>query len=398
MRILQVTNSFKNAWSAGGVARVAYDLSLGLTKNGHSVVVFTTDKGLDSTNFNKNQSILLDGMEVYYFKNLSRFLANQGISIPYYSPFIIRNKIKNSQIIHIHELRRIINILIYYYARKYKIPYIIHAHGAVFPNRRSAKKFLGVILDFLFTRRFLKSASKVIAVTNFEAKQYRDFGINKERIEIIPNGIDLSSIIDLSKKGIFRKKFGVSNDMQIILYIGRIYAIKGIDVLIKAFATLTESLTKVILVITGPDSGFLDRLRVLINALKIEDRVLLTGPLYGNDKFEAYVDATVVVVPSRYEIFGNVVLESYACSVPVIASKVGGLQEIVAHQKTGLLVRSGDVNELSSSLTILLNNIELRDKLGVNAKKYVESTFSINKIIPKLEATYMDILKDNLKT
>lgn len=117
MRILQVTNSFKNAWSAGGVARVAYDLSLGLTKNGHSVVVFTTDKGLDSTHFNKNQSILLDGMEVYYFKNLSRFLANKGLFILYYSPFIIKNKIKNSEIIHIHELRRLINIIIYYYTK-----------------------------------------------------------------------------------------------------------------------------------------------------------------------------------------------------------------------------------------------------------------------------------------
>ena len=393
MKILQVVNSFKYAWSAGGAARVAYDLSLGLTKNGHSVMVFTTDKGLDSTHFNKNQSILLDGMEVYYFKNLSRFLANKGFSIPYYSPFIIRNKIKNSEIIHIHELRRIINIPIYYYARRYKIPYIIHAHGAVFPNKRSAKKFLGVIFDSLFTRRFLKSASKIIALTNNEVEQYMAFGINKEKIAVIPNGIDLSQCNNFLQRGLFRKKYSIADNIQIILFIGRIAKIKGIDLLVRAFANVVQTLNNVLLVIIGPDYGFLSTVRALISVLKIGDKVLITGPLYEKDKFEAYIDASIVVVPSRYEIFGMVVLESYACSTPVIGSRVGGLQEIVSHGKTGLLVKQGAVDELSSALEIILNNNDLRNKLALNAKKYVECNFSINRIVDSLEATYVKILE-----
>jgi len=93
----------------------------------------------------------------------------------------------------------------------------------------------------------------------------------------------------------------------------------------------------------GPDDGYLGELKALVKALRIEDKVLITGPLYGEDKLEAYVDADVYVLPSRYEIWGITVLEAYACGKPVITSKVGGLKDLVLSKVTGLLSDPGNI-------------------------------------------------------
>ena len=82
-----------------------------------------------------------------------------------------------------------------------------------------------------------------------------------------------------------------------MLCLGRIHRIKGIDILVKAFANIIEKLKDVRLVVVGPDDGYLGELVALIKALKMEDNVLITGPLYGRDKLEAHVDAKVYVLP-----------------------------------------------------------------------------------------------------
>ena len=125
---------------------------------------------------------------------------------------------------------------------------------------------------------------------------------------------------------------------RILLFLGRLNKIKGLDTLVIAFKQVIEESKNVILVIAGPDDGYLDSLKNLVCSLKISDNVLLVGPLYGDDKLAAYVDADVYVLPSTYETFPVTILEAYACSKPVIASKVGSLNDLVLDGVTGLLV------------------------------------------------------------
>lgn len=391
MKILQVVNSFKYAWSAGGAARVAYDLSLGLTKNGHSVMVFTTDKGLDSTHLKKNQSILLDGMEVYYFKNLSRFLANKGLAIPYYSPFIIKNKIKNSEIIHIHELRRVINIIIYYYAKKYKIPYVIHAHGAVHPNKKPLKRLLGIIFDTVFTRRFINSASKVIALNNDEAEEYEIFGLNKEKIVIVPNGIDSSLYINLPQRGIFKRKLGINNNTKIILYLGRIAETKGIDLLIEAFAHLIKKADfSTQLIIAGPDSGYLVKAKFISKSLHLTNLVNFTGFLSPVDKLNVLVDADVFVTPSFYG-FPMTFLEACAVGTPIVTTTLGDRLDWI-DRNVGLVTQP-TVHDLSQAIYAILNDCSMHKKLSQRCIRYVNNEFSIQKVVKMLEKIYISAIK-----
>ena len=126
-------------------------------------------------------------------------------------------------------------------------------------------------------------------------------GVPKNKIEIIPNGIDLIEDQYLPEKGLFRKKYNITNDENVILYLGRIHKIKGIDLLLKSFKLLTKDMDNVKLVIVGP--GDTSNLKKMIKGSTIENKVIFTGPLYGEDKNEVFIDSDLYVLPSIYDCF-----------------------------------------------------------------------------------------------
>ena len=157
-----------------------------------------------------------------------------------------------------------------------------------------------------------KYASRVIALTEAEVEQYKEVGVDTAKIEVVPNGINLSEYEDLPEKGEFRGKYDIKPDERIILYLGRLNKIKAPDLLIKSFAELSNEMKCVKLVMVGPDDGCMENLNHLLRSKDLEDKVLFTGPLYNQDKLEAYVDADIYVLPSLYETFPNTVIEACA--------------------------------------------------------------------------------------
>ena len=319
MKILQVTNFFKPSWEAGGPPRVVYEISKKLVERGHEVTVYTTDGFKQRLNVEKNKPVDVDGIRTYYFRNLSNYLArNLLLPTPYYLPLVARKEIKKFDIIHIHEYRTLLGVVVHHYAKKYNVPYILQAHGTL--PRIMAKQKLKKLYDNLWGNKILRDAAKLIALTEIEIEQYKKMGVDEDKIEVVPNGINLAEYENLPEKGKFRRKYGIKDDEKIILYLGRIHKIKGLDILVDAFAELIKEINNVRLVIVGPDDGFLSRLEKQIEGIGVSDKVLLTGPLYREEKLEAYVDADVFVLPSRYESFGKVVLEAFACGVPAIVT------------------------------------------------------------------------------
>jgi glycosyltransferase involved in cell wall biosynthesis len=126
----------------------------------------------------------------------------------------------------------------------------------------------------------------------------------------------------------------------------------------------------------------------LIVSLGIEKKVVVSGPVFGRHKLEAYVDAEVCVLPSRYETFPLGLLEAFACGKSVIASSCGGLKEMMIDGETGILVKPGDVPDLSKALFNVLS--KKTSETGSRAAKYVEQ-FSIQKTIDKLELLYDNV-------
>ena len=362
-------------------------MSKELCLRGHEVVVYTSDaKDIDSR-LTVEPARILDGIKVHYMRNLSMIpIKKLKLFITPELIFKVKNKIKDSDVIRLHEYRTFQNIVVYHYAKKYDIPYVLQAHGSL--PRIVSKQRLKLIYDILFGYKLLRDASQAIALNHIEAEQYLAMGVTEEKIKVVPNGIDSSEYEGLPLKGSFKKKFHINEDEKIILYLGRIHQIKGLDILVKAFKNVIEEFEGIRLVIVGPDDGYLSEIKILIRALKMEDDVKLPGPLYGREKLEAYVDAEIYILPSRYEAFGISVLEAYSCGIPVIASRVEGLSYLVIDSVTGLLFDPGNFKQLTSSILYLLNNKDEASEMGLRGMKFVKENFSIEKVVDMVEQTY----------
>jgi glycosyltransferase involved in cell wall biosynthesis len=389
MRILEIVDFFKPFWSSGGITPVAYHISKGLVAMGHEVTVYTNGDGRTPEYYvEKNRPTLLDGMTVYYFRNLCPLLAKRNIYSTYMLPIVARRHVAAFDIIHIHTYRSALAVLAWHYAQKHDVPYVLQPHGTV--DTFFEKGTLKRIFDGLWGHRMLKGAAKLIAVTPAETSQYRNVGVAEDRVEIVPNGIDLSEFAILPKKGEFRRKHGLGESEKVILFLGRIHMIKGLDLLLRAFADLRVDNTVPRLVISGPDDGYLSELLDLVRQLKLENRVLLPGPCYGEDRLKAYVDADVYVLPSVYEVFGITLLEAWACGIPVVTTDRCGLAEWV-HKRGGYVVPY-DANALRHALGLLLASESLRKQFGEAGRRLVEEEFTWSGTVERMEDIYREAL------
>ena len=380
MRILQVF-SFFSLPHGGGTVEVIYKLSKALMQSGHEVTVYTSDFELDQEYIDS-----LRGVKVQLFHS---WLDLLGLHL---TPSLImeaKTKLTDFDIIHLHGNRSVQTIIIHHYAKKYGIPYILQAHGSVLPmfQKQRLKKFF----DRLFGYAILRDASKLIALTETEVKHYKKMGVDDKKIEIVPNGIDLSEYDNLPERGEFRRKYGMGDNEKIILYLGRIHKIKGIDLLVEAFADLIKEVDDVRLVIVGQDDCFLSTLKKQIEDLGIGNRILFTGPLYGMDKLEAYVDADVYVLPSIYEIWGLTALEACACGTPVIVTDMCGIADIIGGN-VGYVVEY-DKNKLRNVIIKVLSDDESRRRFGKDGRKLVREAFGWLAIIKQIEKIYKDATK-----
>ena len=388
-QILQVLPYFYPAFAFGGPVPVVYNLSRELARRGHEVSVYTTN-ALDRKRSLKLEEDLrcMDGFYVRYFKNIVR---------PYsffFSPDIIRiakREIPKFDSIHLHGYRTFQNIVIAHYAKKHGVPYVLQAHGTL--PRIRVKQRLKWIYDVFFGYRLLRDASKVIALSQVEAEQYRDMGVPGDKIAIIPNGIDLSEYADLPPKGTFKKKFGIDDNEKIVLYLGRIHKLKGIDFLIKAYSCLVKNGVKDSkLVIAGPDDGYLSKARELACSSGISSSVLFLGFVTERDKVSAYVDSAVVVYPGQYEPFGLVSLEAAVFGKPVLIASGTPMSRIIKKGNFGFSINYGDITSLAESLKMLLKNEDLAHAMGKRWRRYVKNNFDWKTTVSKIEAVYEDAL------
>lgn len=381
MKILHVTPYFTPL--RGGDVNVCYNLCKQLSKRGHEVTIVTTDFELDKEYAGGLEKIGAVIIPFHCVANVKLLLISPSMRS------WVRSNVRNFDIIHMHAHRDFQNIVARHYARKYSIPYVLQAHGSV--TTFFQKGVLKRIFDRVWGYAILRDAAKVIAATGVEAEQYKSMGVNEDKIEIVPNGIDLEEFSNLPPRGVFRRKYGLNDYQRVILYLGRIDKIKGLDLLANAFAGLSGDFNEAKLVIVGPGDGYLLALKRLIKQLKIEEKVLFTGPLYGQEKLQAYVDADVYVLPSSYEIFGITVLEACACGTPIIVTDRCGIANIIDSQ-AGLVV-TYDKNQLQDAIQRVLSDDQLRQRLGNSGKLLVREKFNWEKIAEQVESIYLSCLE-----
>lgn len=394
MKILHVYHIYPALF--GGISRVMYDLTKELKKKKHKVTILTTDIILPKSSDEKIEA--KTGITIIrapiILKRITKIFKEV---IPFPSFYLAKMLAKNSDIIHFHGVGFFQMKVISNYAKKYNVPYIFQAHGSL-PPIIGKKKLKWLFYQFI-GKKILRDASKVIALSQIEVKQYIALGVPKEKISIIPNGINTRRIKKLSKSGSFKLKFGIHEDTKIILYLGRIHREKGLDFLLKSYAVMVKEMgvKNTILVIGGPNDGYQKDTLDLIHDLKISSFVLLVGWLNEKNKINAYVDSTVVVNVESKNVFGLVPLEAAACSTPVIVGSGNEISKTVKSGHFGFSVNYGNVSELSTKMKELVENVNLAKIMGERGQKFVTKNFDWDHIITKFEKTYEEVVKGNLR-
>jgi len=248
-------------------------------------------------------------------------------------------------------------------------------------------------------REVLRTADRIIAATQAELAQLQWlYQADARKINIIPPGVDLSRFYPIPADE--AKEFiGVPPCEKMLLFVGRIEPLKGIDTLIKALAIMRRENVFVCLSVIGgePDGGEevpnaeMSRLKSMLQEAGVGDLVTFLGKR-GQDTLPYYYSAAeAVVVPSFYESFGMVALEAMACGTPVVASQVGGLAFLVQDGVTGFTVPVDEPQALADRLIELVRNPALRHTMIVQAATIAQN-FGWDKIADRILEVYISLL------
>lgn len=249
-------------------------------------------------------------------------------------------------------------------------------------------------------RQILEQAHCIVATSPQEQESLRTLVSQQGHIEVIPCGTDIENFQAIPKIDA-RSQLGFRPDEQIVLYVGRFDQRKGIETLVRACAQLKEEINLRLVIVGGSDptqSDGQERLRIegIVQALGLAEQTTFAGRV-GHDRLPLYYTAAdVCVIPSHYEPFGLVAIESMACGTPVVASAVGGLKFSIVSEETGLLVPPQDTNAFAMAIKRILRDDLWAKKLRRQASERVQRNFSWSGIAAQLSDLYRRVLAQSI--
>jgi glycosyltransferase involved in cell wall biosynthesis len=388
LRILHVTPYFSDAWAYGGIPRVAGTLARGLARRGHRVTVCTTDARDQSSRLAAREIRTPDGVVVHVFPNISNRLAyHLQLFLPLGFSKFLEQHAADFDVAHVHACRNMPGAIATHHLRRAGVPYVLAPNGTapIIERRRIAKRLFDVMLG----RRVVSNAARIIAVSDAERRQLQQLGIPDTTIRVIPNPIDLDEFGQPVRRGAFRQRWSLAAD-RVVLFLGKLTPRKRVDVLIRAFADIKHSDTR--LVIAGNDMGSGPALKALVRSHGLEGRTIFTGLLRGVERVEALADADVLVYPSEHEIFGLVPVEALLAGTPVIVSDDSGCGEVISTTGGGQVIPAGDVRALAGAIEGALERrpdaVEMAD-----AATRARSLYGDEAVCARLERLYTEIVE-----
>jgi glycosyltransferase involved in cell wall biosynthesis len=362
LRVLFSTPAYWPAHSFGGPIEVFRQLAAGLNARGHAVRVFTTNlNALDAGASLHSRAESVDGVPVDYLATPVHF---RWLGLTPTLPLRLE-RLPRPDIVHIFGFRDPIGTGVATWCRVRKVPYVFEGLGMVAPKHRKVR--LKRALDSTVYRGVLGGATRLVAASGVEAREYRAAGIAESRIVVRPHGFP--DVFRAGGRGALRERIAVGEDTPVVLYVGRIAHGKGLELLVRVAAQLPG----VHVAIVGPDGGHGVRgeLLSLRDRLDVGDRVHLVGPLERSALPSVYADTDVFVLPSSYENFGMVAAEAAAAGAAVVVTDRCGVAECFAGG--GALVVPYTEAALRQALAHVLGDPELRRRLGEEARDVAEA-------------------------
>ncbi len=233
----------------------------------------------------------------------------------------------------------------------------------------------------------------VIVSQKVEEKMIKARVVSPQKSIVIYNGIDINKFKfqDEEKRKEIREKFNLKESNKVLISVGRLFKAKGYPYLIEAIKILKEKYPEIVLLILG-EGEEREKLEKLIRKDNLDKNIFLLGRKENVADFLNVAD--VFVLSSLWEGFPNVILEAMACGLPVVATNVGGVEEIIEDNVSGFLVEPKNPSALAKKIEFVLNlNSGKRKEIGKKGRKTIEEKFSLGKMIKSYENLYEKLFK-----
>jgi len=395
MKILHVIPSLSS--KHGGTTSAVVSMAESLAGLGVEVDVATTDDDGPGCHLKlaTNQRLEQSGCGIYYFRKQTEFYK---VSLPFRK--WVSDHVSNYDLVHIHVVFSYTSNCAARLARNYGVPYVISPHGVLngwgMQNRR---RFLKGCSFHLVERPILRNAAAMHYTSHAEQREAEQTGASA-LATVIPLGIDTAGFQQLPSAEYFWSRFPQAKGRPAVLFLSRLDAKKGLDLLLPVFAEIRRKHPMAMLVIAGNgEEGFVAELRNRALQLGLGKDIVWTGFLSGADKLSAFAAATVFVLPSYSENFGIALVEAMAAGLPCLTTcGVAVAEDILARAPDTLVVVPPEAKPLAEALDKLLSEAALRAQLGISARRLATEQFSAAAMAMALRELYQEILSAQGRT
>lgn len=366
MRIAILVALFPPIWLAG-TEIATYNIAKYLATSGYEIHVLTS----------KDEGLLAESVEqnIHVHRIRRSNVPPLGVISFWWQMFRILRRI-NPDIVHSQDIS--MGIPGFISKEILKIPFVVCGQGG--------DVYQPGLFTKLLSKLVLGNADAAIALTKDMKKNMQR--ICNRTINVIPNGIDLERFVDLQRNEV-RDKLQIKPEEKLLIFVGGFRPVKGIRYLITALKMLQQQGQPVKLVLVGRGRGEKD-LRRYVQQLDLVNSVIFTGQIPNENIPQFMAAADVFVLPSLSEGLPNVVLEAMASGLPIIATKVGGLPEIIEEGRNGFLVEPKNPKQIVEKILSIFGNDELRNSISANNREKIKE-YSWDSVVDRLEKVYQEV-------
>lgn len=363
MTILLITTHL----NPGGIASYLVSLAKGLKERNHNVIVASSGGAL--VDVLKRYEITHEQIDIVTKSELSPKI--------FFSLVKLFRTLKDNDIQIVHAQTRVTQVLSFWIDKIYGIPFVSTCHGFFKPRFNRIK--------------FPCWGRKVIAISEAVKTHLElDLKVKSKNIELVYNGLDIRKYPGYNSEQIAESKKWIGlRQGPVIGNIARLSSVKGQNYLIEAMKKVAERFSDVQLLFVG-DGKIKEDLVKQAADLGLNKNIIFIPSIQDTSSVLALMD--IFVMCSIQEGLGLSIMEAQAMGIPVIATNVGGIPELVENNKTGILVPPQDSASIARAIISLLENKQLAKQLGVNAQKNIQENFTLDKMVDKTEALYKTVL------
>ena len=388
LKVLVVMPCYYPALNYGGPVIAVHEMNKALIEMGIEVTVYTTNANEPGKlDVPLGKEIDVDGVKVIYFP-LS--IAKKYFYAPLLS-YALRKNVKDFDLVHINWLYVYTTMAAAKQCARQKVPYILTPHGMLDTFSISLK---GSIKKKLYLSLIEKAHIMNASYVHFSSQGEKNEAVTKAwqtNSIVIPNGVAISSLATAPQYDKLFLKYPELFRKKIVLFLGRLNYIKGLDLLLKAWPIVVGRVKNAHLVIAGPDdNGYMGKLKAIADDEGITGQVTFTGMTLGKEK-ETLLNLSNVFVSSSYlESFGMAIVEAMSHAIPVVITDRVNIKAEILEAGAGL-ISSCDPKNIATKIIYLLENEEDAIKMGLRGKTLVQNRFEMDLVVREMIACYKNV-------